>query len=795
MSYPDQGKNRPRIPVTIFNSFGASEKDEKRLTLVDLAELIAKETAPRKIDLPWLKLATFGNNRTIKNSLRHDGNVISISGIEVDYDGEKISTDEAIERLTKAGILSVFYTSPSHTEDAPRWRVIAPTSSLLPPAKRKHLIGRLNGVFNGNLANESWTLSQSYYYGSVNHNPSHRVEIIDGSPIDELDELDEIWTGPPETKAGGSPGKIGPLDEPSLLQAITEGRSYHEASVRLLGKWARSGVPYMDARGRLIAAMETIPQANRDARWTDRRADLDRCLDDIYGKEAKGRDADIDRLLDAAQEKIDSGVNSAFTEATTILRLAKMDTLAYGRVRKAEAKTLGISVAALDREVKAHQRTERMQAITTGARPWLRDCQYTQQGEVRPNLVNTLLPLRADPRVAKIARYDEMLRLPILMQPIPGAQLDEGGFQPRPIRDEDYTSIQEWMQREGLETVAAGTTRQAVDARARELSFHPVRDWLDSLEWDNTPRLADWLATYLGTESTEYTKAIGTMFLISMVARVRQPGCKSDYMLVLEGPQGARKSTACAILGGEHFSDNLPDIRNGKDVSQHLNGKWLIEVAELSALDKAEAAALKAFITRPVERYRRSYGHAEVVEPRQCVFIGTTNKTAYLRDETGGRRFWPVKVGKIDTDALQRDRAQLYAEADHYYQQGSTWWPDAAFEAAHIQAEQSARYEADAWEDAICEWLDKVHDSPEENLGPGNKLPRCTVLMVARVALHMETQRVGTSDQRRIIAAMERLGWEKAKRTMSGQPYKPGLAAIERHEARMKAKRASAGTM
>ncbi|CAA9247944.1 MAG: virulence-associated E [uncultured Craurococcus sp.] len=285
-----------------------------------------------------------------------------------------------------------------------------------------------------------------------------------------------------------------------------------------------------------------------------------------------------------------------------------------------------------------------------------------------------------------------------------------------------------------------------------------LRDMI--LRWCD-PALVEAVQAYLGVASGEYATGIGTMFLVAMVARVYRPGCKADYMLVLEGPQGARKSTACAILGGCWFSDNLPDIRGGKDVSQHLNGKWLIEVAKPSALDKPEAAALKAFITRPVERYRPSYGRREVVEPRQCISIGKTNRETYLRDETGGRRFWPVRISCIDTAGLRRDRDQLFAEAVRLFREGAAWWPNAEFEARYIAPEQEARFEEDAWEEAIAQILASRSTT--------------TVLEVAQKGLSMDVPKVGTADQRRITATLTRLGWIQGARRSDARPwYAPG---------------------
>jgi predicted P-loop ATPase len=173
-------------------------------------------------------------------------------------------------------------------------------------------------------------------------------------------------------------------------------------------------------------------------------------------------------------------------------------------------------------------------------------------------------------------------------------------------------------------------------------------------------------------------------------------------------------------------------------------------------MSPTESNQLKGFITRDTERYRRSYGRKEVVEPRQCVFIGTTNKTVYLRDETGNRRYWPVKTGAINLEALKQDRDQLFAEALRLFRNGVQWWPDKAFEAAHIKPEQEARYEVDPWEVPVADYLNGLID------------PRTTISQLAKCALgFLSDARIGTADARRIAAVLERIGWERAPRQSS----------------------------
>jgi predicted P-loop ATPase len=207
--------------------------------------------------------------------------------------------------------------------------------------------------------------------------------------------------------------------------------------------------------------------------------------------------------------------------------------------------------------------------------------------------------------------------------------------------------------------------KDAVFLLANRDKFNPVRDYLDALEWDGVPRIDTWLTTYGGAEDMPFVRAVGAILLTAMVRRVRQPGCKFDEIVVLEGEQGTERSTALSVLAvrPEWFTDSVRLNMKDKEVIEQLQGKWIVEIAELGGMKKAEVEHVKALASRTRDRARLSYDKLTTEAPRQCVFIATTNESEYLRDQTGNRRFWPVRCVKFDLKMLMRDRDQLLAEA------------------------------------------------------------------------------------------------------------------------------------
>jgi hypothetical protein len=197
--------------------------------------------------------------------------VIACTGVEADYDGEAVGLDEAIEVAEKLGLLALIYTSPSHAPRRPRWRIMCPASRSMAPDKRSGLMERLNGAYRGIFARESWPLSQAFYFGSIGENPNHHVEVIEGQPIDLLDELDEIWLGPPAAPVGGT---VDAGDEArgdaELVRRIVTGEGFHTELCALAARYFGRGVGVDTVAALLQGLMLSHLDAGRDARWLDR---------------------------------------------------------------------------------------------------------------------------------------------------------------------------------------------------------------------------------------------------------------------------------------------------------------------------------------------------------------------------------------------------------------------------------------------------------------------------------------------------------------------------------------------
>lgn len=290
--------------------------------------------------------------------------------------------------------------------------------------------------------------------------------------------------------------------------------------------------------------------------------------------------------------------------------------------------------------------------------------------------------------------------------------------------------------------------------------FHPVQDYLSSLEWDGVPRLDGWLLTYAGADDTDYVSTVGRIMLVAAVRRIFQPGCKFDEMPIFESPEGRDKSTAIAVLAGEeHFTDEAPFGLEARQVIESLRGKWIIEAAELDAMSRTEVTGLKAFLSRREDRATLKYERETTGRPRSCVFWGTTNDDSYLVSKTGNRRFWPIPIERFDIEALRRDRDQLWAEAVVAHEHGeSIRLPERLWGAAAV--EQEKREVGDEWDGTIADYLEVQQ---REHFKQG--VLRVRVRDIATGALGMGTEKLDQRTEKRIASALQKLNWKMTIRS------------------------------
>jgi predicted P-loop ATPase len=356
-------------------------------------------------------------------------------------------------------------------------------------------------------------------------------------------------------------------------------------------------------------------------------------------------------------------------------------------------------------------------------------------------LANAITKLRTAPEWKGVLAFNEFSLQVTTLKPAPW-----GGSAGKEWTDHEDRLTADWLQHHRI-LVPVKIAAEAIQTVSRDRICNPVREYLEGTHWDGRRRIDGWLSMYLGVAQSNYTCAVGARWLIAAVARIFAPGAKVDSCLILEGEQGSGKSRALKTLGGDWYTDEMSEL-GSKEAAIQTRGIWIIELAELEAMTRAEVCRIKAFMSRATDRFRPPYASRPIESPRQCIFAGSVNhSTGYLRDETGGRRFWPIQCSRIELDALARARDQLFAEATQRYKAGTPWWLDSGELNQAAAEEQIARYDGDPWDDNIRRWAEGRAD--------------ISIDQVLTVCLEMPKHQWTQVHKNRIARSLRAQGWER----------------------------------
>ena len=301
---------------------------------------------------------------------------------------------------------------------------------------------------------------------------------------------------------------------------------------------------------------------------------------------------------------------------------------------------------------------------------WLNKLEYTEQGKLRSTISNFSLIIENEPLLKGKIAYNEFSNRAVVIGQLPWRKKGNMGD----WNDTDDSGLREFIEK----YYGISSTAKCADALALSFekhSFHPIKDYLESLIWDGVERINTLFIDYLGAEDNSYVRTVARKIIVAAVARIFVPGIKFDNMPVLAGTQGIGKSTIIKKLGQQWYSDSLTTV-SGKEAYEQLQGVWILEMGEMMATKKADIEATKHFLSKTEDIYRVAYGRRTSRFPRQCVFIGTTNDREFLRDKTGNRRFWPIDVGvkphskSVFDDLNQYEINQVWAEAVELWKAG-----------------------------------------------------------------------------------------------------------------------------
>lgn len=618
------------------------------------------------------------------------------------------------------GCAAALYSTHKHSEDNPRYRLIIPLCEAVSPTEYEAIARRIAGNLGIELFDPTtYQPTRLMYWPSTAKDGAFIFKYQDGEILDGAETLKSY---------------VNWQDSSEWPVSVRE----HENVKSLIGKQSnpleKRGVIGAFCRTYTIQdAIETFLQNDYEEagenRYTYKKGSTSAGLvvyDDLYAYSHHGTDPSSATLCNAfdlvrihkfglLDERTSETATSKLPSYAAMMDFCGKDpdtvhTMSLERLEG--AKTTFFEAAEQETTDITEPEVEEVQNMD-----WLKKLEANKDG-ILQTIHNVVTILVNDNRLNQCFAYDSFRGRKVLLRSLPWRSIDKNtNF----FRDEDEASLRLYMERYyGITSRAA--IRDALDAYIFKKSFHPIKDYLDTLEWDGAERLNRLLPDYLGAEDSPYIAAVMRKTLVAAVARIYQPGIKFDYILTMSGDEGIGKSTLIKKLGGEWFSDTFDTI-HGKEAYEQLQGSWLIEMGELKALKKADVQAIKSFVSSTEDTFRPAYGREKLYSKRQCVFFTTTNEIEFLRGVDGNRRFWVVMCDKkrITKDVKNSnnltgyERDQIWAEALHYYKQGEKLYLDDVLESV-ARAEQKEHGERDDRFGLIQDYLDTLLPASWESM-------------------------------------------------------------------------------
>ena len=627
----------------------------------------------------------------LSGGVRKNTNVLyrSVATLDIDYGTLNVWEDFQMA----FGFAAMIYSTHKHSEKTPRYRLVFPLSRQVSPAEYEPLCRKIAAEIGIDLFDDTtYELPRLFYWPSTSKDAEYVFEYQDG-PACNVDQIlgqyvdyRDVSAWPVSSREGDVIAheikKAGdPTEKPGLIGAVCRAYSIEDVIERFLSDYyeptgadGRYTYKLGSVAGGLVCYEGKFAFSHHETDPASRQLcnAFDLCRIHLYGAKDEGS-----RALDITRKPS----YLAMTDFASQDRNVKL-------------------ILSRDKQQAAADDFAGVELPEDYSDEWKADLEYSKSGKLQCTIGNIILILENDPALRGhivhdlFAGYDGV---------VGGLPWNKNATQ---WTDTDDANLRVWLEKNyditGKEKIA-----DALTAVLTRHSYHPIRNYLNGLTWDGTPRLERLIIDYIGAEDTELNRVMTRKHFTAAVTRVFKPGCKYDYCLVMTGPEGAGKSTLLNKMGGQWFNDSITTTE-GKEGMDQLRRAWIIEMGELASIKRSDVESIKAYLSKRVDIYRAAYARRTAEHPRQCIFCGTTNEALFLKGDNGNRRFWIIAVDPTLRkytawqDAIDRDRDQLWAEAVHYYKQGEKLYLDDRLEA---QAKQRQAEYNDDHDDPLADML------------------------------------------------------------------------------------------